>query len=810
MSETAVTDRGPPAQDEDDSYSTPEDTSNLESFLSGVVKRFNRVESYESQNRREAVDDIRFRKGDQWPEAIKSARTIDKRPCLTINKLPTFIHQIVNDQRQNRPSINVSPVGDGSDPEVAKMLKGLIKYIERCSNADVAYDTGFESAVTIGWGFWRILTDYESEDSFDQTIKIKRITNPMTVYLDYDAKEPDGSDAQWAFITEMIPREQYKAQYPDFPVEAWQEDGVGDEYKNWSTQSHVRIAEYFYYEKKTRYLLALSNGHIGFEDELDDSILDEIDANPDMVISEREVESKRIKWCKLTAYDILEENDWPGKYIPIVRVIGDEVDLEGRIDYIGIVRAAKDPQRMYNFWCTSETELIALAPKAPWVMEEGQIEGHEQRWAQANVKSLPFLLYKGTNVAGKPAPPPQRQQFAGPPTGVVQAKISAAQDMQAVTGIRFDATQQERMYDESGKALRELKRVGDLGNFHYVDNLSRSLRWTGRILIDLIPKVYDTRRVLTILREDDSQQKVTLDPNLTKPYEKREEENEVQLLYNPKLGQYDVTVTVGPSFATKRAEAADSMLLFMKAVPQAGPIIGDLIAKNMDWPGAEEIATRLASMLPPGLQDEKLENLPPEAKAMVLSLQQQTQQLKAEHDKAIAMLGDKEADREVQRQKIEADYSSKMQDMQTKFMEKLMELKVDLMTHNQSPDTSALDYQVQMSKIGADQEAKMTKIAADQEARYMELIANLREQITTQRHEIDMFKREEQMEKQMMKEQKGMRRQDDLQKFEKLHDTLNTQIKSLEDRMKMMEKMEVVFDRDPKTNRISKARRVLQ
>lgn len=821
MSELAQTARGPSGddgyEDLEELYEPPESGSpeDVANFIYGCVKRFNQVETVESVNRRNALDDLRFKSGDQWPEAIKSSRTIDKRPCLTINKIPTFVHQITNDQRQNRPSINVSPIGDKSDPEVAKMLKGLIRYIERSSNADVAYDTGFDSAVTMGWGYWRILTDYESEDTFDQTIKIARISNPFRVYLDPNAEEPDGSDAQWGFISDMIPREEYEESYPDFPVEAWQESAIGDEYKNWSTLTHVRVAEYFCYETEERTLLALANGHVGYEDELADEILDEIDANPDLIVNERVVQCKKVKWYKLTAYDILEQSDWPGKYIPIVRVIGDEVNIEGKFTYAGIVRAAKDPQRMYNFWCTSETELIALAPKAPWIMEEGQIEGHENRWKDANVKSLPYLLYKGTNVAGKPSPPPQRQQFAGPPTGVVNAKISAAQDMQAVTGIRFDATQQERMYDESGKALRELKRVGDLGNFHYVDNLSRSLKYTGRILIDLIPKVYDTKRVLTILREDNTEETAVIDPNQSQPFQRQEDpQGNVNLLYNPKLGHYDVMVTVGPSFATKRAEAADSMLAFMQAVPQSGPLIGDLIAKNMDWPGAEEIASRLASMLPPHLLDKKLDQLPPEAKALVSALMQQMEQLKAEHDKAVAMLGDNEADRQVQRDKINADTAAKFAKIQEDLKLGFAELQVKLLTDNSTAGDGKddADIALQLEKIRADTEAKFAKIAADQEAKYMQMLMDLKTQMLQQQHEtkLTQVQQKGEMEKETLKSetQKGMRRQDDLAKFEKMHTVLSDKVNELSKSLKDMDNMEIIFDRDPQTKRIAKARRV--
>ena len=717
----AQTDRGPA---EDGKQASPRNAS---AFLKQAVKRFDRAATKEAMNRQEALDDLRFKNGDQWPPAIRAARTLEKRPCLTVNKMKTFVHQITNDQRQNRPSINVSPVGDKGDPETARMLKGLIRQIERQSRADIAYDTGFESAVSMGWGYWRLVTDYEGEDTFDQVIKVDRISNPFTVYMDPDSTEPDGSDAKWCFVTKMLPRAEFDDLYPDAVDIPFAEGSTGDEYKTWSTQTEVRIAEYFYTEYDMRELVVLQSGHVGFVDELDEGIAREIEADPDLVLKRREVRTSSIKWCKLTAHEVIEEKAWPGAWIPVIRVIGDETDIEGDINYAGLIRDAKDPQRMYNFWVTSETELIALAPKAPWIMEEGQIEGHEQRWKEANNKSLPYLLYKGTSIAGKPALPPQRQQFAGPPVGVVQAKIAAAQDMQAATGIRFDVTAQERMYDESGKALRELKRVGDLGNFHYVDNLSRSLRFTGRQLIDLIPKIYDTERVVTILREDDTEERVVIDPNMPKAQGKRKSsDGGIERLYNPKVGDYEVAVTVGPNFATKRAEAADSMLLFMKAVPQAGPLIGDLIAKNMDWPGAEEISARLAAMLPPQLADKKLEDLPAEARGMVMALQQQLSQAKQEHDQAIALLGDKEKDRAIEREdlqndrtKIAADYETKMASVQAQLEAKI----ADIQARQGEGDDSAM----QMQKIHADFEAKMAKVAADMEVKYaqMEMDAKL-------------------------------------------------------------------------------------
>ena len=654
MAELAQTDRGPNTEDEK--------PSNDEDFLYQAMQRFQRVASGEATNRKDAVDDLRFKNGEQWPADIRAERTNEKRPCLTVNKIKTFVHQITNEQRQNRPAINITPVGDKSDPETAKMLKGLIRQIERQSNADVAYDTAFDSAVSNGWGYWRIITEYDGEGSFDQVIRIVRIRNPFRVYLDPDAQEPDGSDAQWGFISDMIPRGEFTESYPNATITPWEESGLGDEVKSlWSTETHVRIAEYFYYETEMKRLVALDNGHVGFYDDLADEVKEAIKANPAMIVKERESPCKEVKWCKLTSHEILEENEWLGKWIPIVRVIGDEVDIEGEVTYAGMIRDAKDPQRMKNYWVTAKTELVALAPKAPWIMEEGQVEGHEKEWRTANIKSNPYLLYKGTNTAGKPSPAPQRQQFAGPPAGVIQAEESAEQDMMAVTGVRFDATKGERTSSESGIALNALKMIGELGSFHYVDNLRRALIFTGRQLVDLIPKYIDTKRVMTILREDDSQQQVTIDPTQPQPYKKGQgQDGKTEHLYNPRLGDYEVAVTTGPNFATKRQESAQSQIDFLKVLPNAAPLIGDLIAKNMDWPGSDKIAERLQAMLPPQLLEQEEGDLPPEAQSIVQSLKQQLQQLQQQHQQALAMLGEKDQDRQLEKYKIDHDYDSKM------------------------------------------------------------------------------------------------------------------------------------------------------
>jgi hypothetical protein len=517
-------------------------------------------------------------------------------------------------------------------------------------------------AVKIGWGYWRVTTDFEGPDTFDQVIKIERIRNPFTVYLDPDAQEPDGHDAQWGFITTVMTKDEYKDKYPKHQgIISFTQAGIGDKLSNWVMTEGIRVAEYFKVSKESRKLVALSNGFSGWEDELDESIQDQIKDGSLEVVRERDAEDTKIKWYEINGHEVLSEKEWVGREgIPIVRVVGEESDIEGKLKLAGIIRHAKDPQRMFNYWRTLETEVIALQPKAPWVMEEGQVEGYESMWKSANTASLPYLLYKGSDVGGKPAPPPQRQPFAGAPQGVETAVQGAAQDMMAATGIRFDATQNERMIDESGKAIRELRRSGDLGSFHYADNLGQSLRRTGHILIDLIPRIYDRRRMVTILREDDSEEQIIIDPDANKPMQEVQGRAKKIKIFNPKLGTYGVTVTIGPSYATKRIESSERMMEFAKAMPQTASLIADLIAKNQDWEGADEMARRLAKAVPPQLMTPDVKDIPPQVQAVMQNQQQQIQQMQQALQGMQKQLQEKQTGFAISQDKINKDYEAKI------------------------------------------------------------------------------------------------------------------------------------------------------
>ncbi len=558
------------------------DPKNDDELLAKARDRFIEAEEAENTQRELALDDLKFRAGQQWPRDMESARQLDRRPCLTINRLPQFLRQVTNDQRQNRPSIRVSPVDDKGDPETAKVLQGLIRHIEVDSHADIAYDTAFEAAATHGRGYFRLITEYLDETSFDLCIKIKRIRNPFTVYMDPTCQEPDYSDAMWGFIIRALSRDEFRRMYPDTDegtLDIWA--SVGD---TWVTRDTVRLAEYFYLEREKMTLAMLP----------DRSVVRQRDIPQGMQpVATRTAYLPVVWWCKINGHAVLEKTRWLGRHIPIIPVLGDELDIDGEVEVSGVVRHAKDPQRMYNYWVSAETETIALAPRAPFIAAEGQLEGYERQWATANVRNHPYLLYKPRSLGGAPLPPPARNTFEPPVQAITQARLMAADDLKATTGI-YDAALGARSNETSGRAIRTRQVESDVANFHYMDNLARALRHCGRMLIDLIPQVYDTQRALRIIGEDGEERQVQVNA----PYI---DERGQQRLYDLTTGRYDVVVHTGPSFTTKRQETVDAMMQLTQAYPPLFQMAGDLLVKNMDWPGAQEISERLKKAVPPEL-----------------------------------------------------------------------------------------------------------------------------------------------------------------------------------------------------------------
>jgi hypothetical protein len=653
-----------PDQKQDRALSTKKpDEEKDEDILNRAKGRFDKCVSWSSENRKEALEDRKMKAGDQWPADVMASRMQDQRPCITINKLPTFVNQITNDQRMNRPAIHFSPIGDRGDKDASRIFAGLFRFVEDDSSADIAYDTAFDDAATSGFGYFRMVTEWESEDSFNQVLKIKRIRNPFTVYIDPDSQEPDGSDMKFAFVTEMIPRAEFELKYPKADPCNWDKTGIGEANKNWIEVKDIRVAEYYEVKIEKKKLVALDNGWTGWDENISEEVRAKIDKGEIEVERERDAECRSVKWYKLSAKEIIERRDCVGNWIWIFPVIGTEIDLEGKVKLSGVVRNAKSPQQQYNYISTQMTEVTALVPKAPYIGAEGQFEGHEDKWRQANTKSYPYLEYRPVDLEDKPAPPPQRQPPPGVPAGLQQLLQNAQQDMMAVTGIRFDGTMHERMNDESGVAINALARTGDLTNYHYIDNLARSMKHLGRCFIDAVPHIYDNRRVLTILREDGSEERVQLDPNGTPGAQVPASNGKTLSVFNPTVGKYGVKVTIGPSFATKRIEASSRMLEFAKIFPNFSEAFADLIAKNMDWPESELLTGRIAKVVAtkyPGIMTPDMKDVPPAVQAQLFSLDRQLKQLLMERMQMMRALNDKSADRAVKMDKNAKDFEAKL------------------------------------------------------------------------------------------------------------------------------------------------------
>jgi hypothetical protein len=646
----------------------PDDIStDKQDVLSTMRKRLQMAISALSESREDELDDLRFYAGSpdnhwQWPADVLSTRgavqgqTINARPTLTINKLPQHVRQVTNDQRQNRPSGKVIPADDNADPEVAEIYNGMVRHIEYISDADVAYDTACENQVSYGEGYIRILTEYCDDDTFDQDIKIARIRNSFSVYMDPTIQDPCGADAKWCFVTEDLQRADYERMFPNAsPISTLQAQGVGDQSISvWINQDTVRIAEYYYieYDKAT---LHLYPGNVtAFEGSPEAKQMKQMGIKP---IRTREVNAKRVKWCKTNGYEMLEEQEWAGRFIPIIRVIGNEFEVDGKLYVSGLVRNAKDAQRMYNYWTSQEAEMLALAPKAPFIGYGGQFEGYEMQWKTANTQNWPYLEVNPdvTDGSGAVLPLPQRAAPPLPQTGLIQAKMGASDDIKSTTG-QYDTSLGATSNERSGKAIMARERQSDTGTYHYVDNLARAVRHVTRQLVDLIPKIYDTQRVARIIGVDGETDMVKLNPMQPEPVREIRDANNpdivIDKIYNPNVGKYDVVVTTGPSYLTKRQEALDAMGMILQSNPQLWQVAGDLFIKNMDWPGAQEMAKRFEKIIDPKIMQDSDES--PEMQ----QAKQQMQAMAQELDQLHQMLQNVDKSIEVQdleRKNFEAD-----------------------------------------------------------------------------------------------------------------------------------------------------------
>jgi len=586
--------------------------------------------SYEAEreNRREAAADLDFLAGiGQWPDWIRRQRQIENRPMLTINRMPQFLRHVTNQIRESDLSIKVSPIGEDDQEQLSEIYNGILRQIHYRSSAKHVYCTASEHQATCGIGWFRIKTAYVDDvASFDQELLVESIMNPLSVYCDPAAVKPDRSDAMWMIVTDLMPTDTFSRTYKDAaPSDV---DAPADyDAVIWQTGDVVRRAEYW---RKVPVKIVLA--------QMDDGTVLDITSIPGEQRSflpiqrTRDAKSYRVERYMVSGADVLEDRaDWLGRHIPIVPVIGAEIPLERSVYRHGVIRYAREPQQLYNFYRTASAEWIANAPKAPYLVTPRMLEGVKGVWDSMNLHNRPYLPYNPD--PGAPGAAPKREPPPPMPTAMVQEAQIASEDMKATTGI-YDAGLGAQGNETSGRAILAREQQGDAANYHYIDNVYRALEHAGRILIELIPKIYDNERAMRLSDEQGNETAVTINQMAYM------DTGEPVMLNDLSMGRFDVRVEIGRSYKTRRVETANSMIEFARAVPGAAALIGDMIAKALDFPGAEEIGERMKRTLPPHIVDE---NVPQQPGPDPLQVAQVEAKVRKDNAAALKILADIDA-----------------------------------------------------------------------------------------------------------------------------------------------------------------------
>lgn len=581
-----------------------------ERILHVAKSRFKRAAEWEAIARLRGDKDYKFANADsynmyQWPNETQAANGgPNNTPVkLTVNKTRQHNLQIINEAKQNKPGVNIRPTGGDATYESAQAFEGCVRYIEKISHAEQAYDNAMGFMVISGIGYWRVITDYLDNDSFDQDIFIRRIKNPNSVYLDPDINEIDGSDARFGFVFEEMPRDEFEAQYPAFKDEIGSAPiGNDSTMDGWIQRDTIRVAEYFAKSMKKDLLVAFTDPDSGEtvvtrKSQMPPAVWAQL--KEDTSLKTRKIEEGVVNWYKIAGDKIIERGEWPGKYIPIVRIVGEETVIGGQLDRKGHTRAMIDPQNIYNYWTSAAVRQVAFQTVSPWLIPVGGTDNLETYYARLNSQTPPsFVPYNALDEQGNALPAPQRVEPPVMADAFIKGMTIAQTELMMASG-QYQSQFGQNENATSGKAINERQRQGDTATYHYIDALAIGIRFTGVILIDLIPKIYDTTRVVQILAEDGKEQSIKIDPAMKDAYKKTDEDKEgVASIFNPSVGRYSVVADVGPSYATKRQEAWNAMTQIIAQNKEMAKTIGDLLFANADFPGADEISKRLKRMLP--------------------------------------------------------------------------------------------------------------------------------------------------------------------------------------------------------------------
>jgi hypothetical protein len=591
----------------DGNVKAPAKSKGDDAILEEARERFKLAKDADAENRTAALDDIQFAwnlNDAQWPDSAKKSRA--GRPRLTENRLPQFIRQVVNAQRMNRPSITVAPVDSQGDPEVAEVYEGMIRHIEQVSKADLAYDSSFEAAVTGGIGYFRVTTRYVPGEGGNQELAILPIDNAFSVYDDPYYQLPDASDRSWCFVTEWVDRKEFPARYGSDPS-PWEEGGTGDQDQDWADEKRVQVAEYW-----------RTNG----------------DA---------------IEQFVLTCDRILSRSQWAGTKLPIIPVLGEVKNIEGKRWRKSLIRDTKDLCRVNNYYLSAEVEAVALQPRTPFIGPTGAFETDAAKWATANVANHAYIQYDPVEGAMQP----QRTEPPTFPAAFRETRLGAIEGIKAVMGI-YDASLGARSNETSGVAIEARAQQGDLATYHYLDNMTRAIRYAGEVLIELIPKIYDAPRVVRIIAPDGEAAMVAVNQVFVDPRTMQDRN------LNLASGRYDVVVKAGPSYQTQRQEASTKIAELVKGYPPLAQIAGDLLFRNLDIPDADKIADRMKPQneLPPQVQQQmqQMQQMMEQGKQYIADLEAKLQ--KAEMTSAGKDLDKKKVELELQAKKAQDELMS--------------------------------------------------------------------------------------------------------------------------------------------------------
>lgn len=690
------------------------DDPTLDPVVQDAINCFKLVSTdAESEQRQREDEDLAFDAGDQWPDSVKASRRaqniggvdIPARPMLTIPKLDQPVQLVINQQRRAHLGITVSPENETANPETAEVLQGIIRHIQTHSRAEMARNWAFERSVKAGRGYYRILKRYvdqtgAGEHWSDQELCIQRVLNQGSVYLDPYAVEPDWSDGEWGLIGGFMPEKRFRQRWPKAKMTTALDDddfgsSEGDIEPNWMSSDiegyrGVRVMEFFRVQHLSRtrvsYLEPDATGQMGRQNGYLDELGDEWwTTNKDRVDVRRNVDERKVMWYTLNALEVLEQEEWDGRYIPIIPVIGREQYFKNRRRWVGIIRPAQDGQRLFNYAATSAVEKEAIDTKAPWIGYEGQFKGHEEAWSQASTRNFPYLQVSPVTIGGQPAPLPQRNTAGSNISGSLALLEAADQFIKAAT-FTYDPSLGNARSGDSGRKVLALQTQGEEGNSNYLDNLvTISMPFEAMQLVDLIPKVYDRPgRIQQVLGVEGDEKAVMLNAPFVSGPDGRPQAVDMAAqgakLYDLTKGRYTTAITIGKSYNSRLLQGVDEMNQLLQAAPELLKVIGDIYFKFRDFPGHTEISERFKKMLPPELADRENAEDPEQLKSQLAQQQQAMEQLQSAFQNAVQQLETKqvEAGAKVQSEQVKADAAMQLEQLRQQGNLMLAEIDADL------------------------------------------------------------------------------------------------------------------------------------